>query len=256
MSARFALRDIPGPEPAIEKSGPAEPLAREAEGLRLVAGRTWAPRLVAAGPGRVVATRCPGAPRPLAELGAGDARRLGAVLRELHDLRRGAEGGLWSWPEPARSPAAYRERRAEDAEAALAGTPHAGLARRALRAAPLPPAAADPFRLLHGDLVEANIVWGPAGPALVDWEFWRMGDPAEDLAYLAELNRLPGDVCSAVLEGYGSAGEVAAAIDAWRAVVALDAAAWYLGEGMDREAAGLLARGAALAAEAPAPRGP
>jgi aminoglycoside phosphotransferase (APT) family kinase protein len=246
VTARFTLRDLGGAEPTIEKRGPADALAREAEALRLLAGRDWAPRLVADGPGVVVATRCPGAPRPLAGLGRADARRLGAVLREAHDVRRAAEGGLWWWPSPAASAADYRARRAGDAEAALAGTGYAGLARRAL-AVPLPGRAeAEPFRLLHGDLVEDNVVWGAAGPALVDWEFWRMGDPAEDLAYLAELNRLPDAVLTAVLDGYGRP-VAAAAVDAWRAVVALDAGGWYLREGMEAEAAPLLARGAALA---------
>ncbi len=245
MNARFTFRDLAGAEPQIEKRGPADALAREAEALRLVAGRAWAPRLVAAGPGVVRATRCPGAPRPLASLAPPDARRLGAVLREAHDVRRAAEGGLWWWPSPAISVAAYRAGRAEDAEAALAGTRYAGLARLAL-AVPLPARAeTEPFRLLHGDLVEENVVWGPRGPALVDWEFWRMGDPAEDLAYLAELNRLPGPATEAVLEGYGGAG-AAAALDAWRAVVALDAGGWYLREGMEAEAQPLLARGAQL----------
>ncbi len=250
MSTRFTLRDLPGPPPLVEKRGPAAALAREAAALRLVAGRPWAPQLVADEPGLVRTTRCPGAPRPVAALDAGDARRLGEVLREAHDAHRSGEGGLDAWPSPAVSLADYRARRAEDTEAALEGTAHAGLARRAL-AAPLPErGGARPFRLLHGDLVEANLVWGPDGPALVDWEFWRMGDPAEDIAYLAEVNRLPDAALDAVLGGYGRP-EVAAAVGAWRALVALDAGAWYLREGMDAEAGPLLARGARLASRDP-----
>jgi DNA-binding MarR family transcriptional regulator/aminoglycoside phosphotransferase (APT) family kinase protein len=250
MSARFTLRDLPGPPPQVEKRGPAAALAREAAALRLVAGRPWAPQLVAHEPGLLVSTRCPGAPRPLAALDASDARRLGALLREAHEVRRASEGGLDHWPAPARSLADYRARRAEDTEAALAGTAHAGLARRALGASLPERAGARPFRLLHGDLVEANVVWGPDGPALVDWEFWRMGDPAEDIAYLAEVNRLPPAALEAVLEGYGRP-EVAAAVGPWRALVALDAGGWYLREGLDATAGPLLARGARLAARDP-----
>jgi aminoglycoside phosphotransferase (APT) family kinase protein len=246
VSTRFTLRDLPGAEPAIEKAGPADALAREAEALAIVAGHRWAPRLLAAGPGRITTARCPGAPRDLARLDAADARLLGAVLREVHDLRAAAEGGLPWWPAPACSLDAYREARAGDAEAALGATPAAGLARRALDL-PLPArAGAAPFRLLHGDLVGANVVWGPDGPALVDWEFWRMGDPAEDLAYLAELNALPDPVLAGVLEGYGRAA-TAAAVAAWRAIAALDAAGWYLAQGMEDQARPLLARGASLA---------
>jgi aminoglycoside phosphotransferase (APT) family kinase protein len=99
--------------------------------------------------------------------------------------------------------------------------------------------------MLHGDLVEANVVWGPGGPALVDWEFWRLGDPAEDLAYACELNRLPPAACRALLAGYGAPG-MEERIDAWRTIVALDAAAWYLREGMPAQAAPLLTRGRRL----------
>ncbi|HEX2504391.1 MAG TPA: aminoglycoside phosphotransferase family protein [Miltoncostaeaceae bacterium] len=250
MSARFTLRDLPGAEPMVEKAGAPDALAREAEALRLVAGHPWAPRLVAAEAGRLVTTRCPGAPRPLAALPSADARRLGTVLREVHEVRRASEGGLWWWREPAGSLAGYRAARAEDAEALLAGTPWAGLARLALRA-PVPQSPDEaPFRHLHGDLAEANIVWGPRGPVLVDWEFWRMGDPAEEIAYLAEVNRLPDAVLTAVLEGYAGP-EVAAVASAWRALVALDAGGWYLREGMEAEARPLLERGAALARREP-----
>ncbi len=75
-----------------------------------------------------------------------------------------------------------------------------------------------------------------------------MGDPAEDLAYLAEVNRLPDPVLAAVLDGYARP-EVAAAVDAWRALVALDAGGWYLREGMEAEARPLLERGAELLAK-------
>ncbi|HSJ72767.1 MAG TPA: hypothetical protein VK904_00495, partial [Miltoncostaeaceae bacterium] len=85
MAARFTVRDLAGSEPMVEKRGPAEALAREAAALRLVARHAWAPRLVADGPGFVVATRCPGTPRPLAGLDPAAARRLGAVLREAHE---------------------------------------------------------------------------------------------------------------------------------------------------------------------------
>jgi aminoglycoside phosphotransferase (APT) family kinase protein len=245
VSARFQLRDLPGPPARVEKRGPGDALAREAAALGLVAGRPWAPRLVHHERGVLVSTRCPGAPRPLAELDPADARLLGAVLREVHETRRARQGGLAWWSHPVRSLGDYRARRALDAERSLAGSPHSGLARRAL-AAPLPEAAdAEAFRLLHGDLVGANVVWGPGGPALVDWEFWRMGDPAEDLAYLAETNALPGALLDVVLDGY-ALPEIADRVDAWRALVALDAGGWYAREGMDAEARPLLERGRLL----------
>ncbi len=87
--------------------------------------------------------------------------------------------------------------------------------------------------MLHGDLVDANVVWGADGPALVDWEFSRMGDPAEDLAYLVEVNGLPDAVAGAVLEGYALPG-MAARMEVWRALAAADAGAWYRRRGHGR----------------------
>jgi aminoglycoside phosphotransferase (APT) family kinase protein len=214
-----------------------------------VAGASWAPAVVAHEPGLLVSSRMPGAPRPLADLDGDEARRLGVVLRAVHDTRRAGEGGLWWWAEPAATLAGYRAARVDDAEGALAGTGHAGLAARAA-AAGAPPEShdgPDPFRLLHGDLVEANVVWDGSTPALVDWEFCRMGDPAEDLAYLIEVNAIPSAPAASLLRAYGPP-EMDRRVDAWRGLVAADAAAWYLAEEMAAEAAPMLARAEGLAA--------
>ena len=41
------------------------------------------------------------------------------------------------------------------------------------------------WSLLHDDLVYQNIVWGANGePRFIDWEDTRIGDPAEELAYI------------------------------------------------------------------------
>jgi aminoglycoside phosphotransferase (APT) family kinase protein len=241
VSARFHVTDLPGDPPRVEKRGDPGAIAREAEALTILTGRPWVPALVEHSPGRMVSTRLPGAPRPIAAIGASEAQRLGALVREAHEVRRGADGGLWSWARPSATLAGYRRRRAEDTEALLAGGAHAGLARRALGRAGDDGARPEPFRMLHGDLVESNVVWGPDGPALVDWEFWRMGDPAEDLAYLIEVNGLPPAVVSALIEGYALPG-IGRRVDRWRALVAADAGAWYLAEGTADRAALLLER--------------
>lgn len=245
VSTRFRLTEIPGAPPLIEKRGDAAAIGREVAALTALEGRPWAPALVAAGPGWMRTTRLPGSPRAIAGAAPAEARRLGAVLRQAHEARRSGSGGLWGWEGPASSLAEYRSRRAGDTGRALAGTPDAGLAPAALAAGADAPDAPEPFRLLHGDLVEANVVWGPHGPGLVDWEFWRLGDPAEDLAYLIELNGLPDDVAAAVLEGYGLPG-MGERASGWRALVAADAGAWYLAEGMLPEAARMLDRARSL----------
>lgn len=248
MSERFRIRQVSGDPGSIEKSGDPEALAREVAALTLLGGRAGAPDLVEHAHGRMVSSRLPGAPRTIAAVGASEARRLGALVREAHDARRAASGGLWWWPAPADSLAGYRRRRAEDTERALAGGPHAGLADRACDAsdgADGPDGDASPFRMLHGDLVESNVVWGPDGPGLVNWEFWRMGDPAEDLAYLVETNSLPDRLVGPLLNGYALPG-MGERMRRWRALVAADAGAWYLSEGFVEESARLLARARAL----------
>ena len=82
-----------------------------------------------------------------------------------------------------------------------------------------------------------------------------MGDPAEDLAYLAETNGLPEPVLAALAGGYGVA-VIGERVDAWRALLALDAGAWYAREGMDAEARPLLERGRLLTSRIPRRGGP
>jgi aminoglycoside phosphotransferase (APT) family kinase protein len=247
MPERFSVVIAAG---RVAKRGDPAALAREAAALAAVAGRPWAPGVVRREPGLLVTERVRGAPRDLAALGGEEARRLGAVLREVHDARAAGAGGLWWWEAPARSLREYREARVRDAEAALAGTADAGLARR-VAAVPSPgPATDGPFAFLHGDLVAANVLWPPAGgPVLVDWEFARAGDPAEDLAYLAELNGLPDAVLGGVLEGHGTPG-MAARVEGWRGLVAADAGGWYLAHGMEADAERMLARARGRAAPA------
>ncbi len=237
VAARFRLQDLPGDPPRIVKSGDPAALAREADALGRLAGAAWAPALVEHRPGRLVTTRLPGAPRPAVALGPGDARLLGAVLAALHGRGTSPSGGLWWWERPADDLAGYRRGRVRDAEAALAGTAGAGIA----AAAAATGSVDAPFRMSHGDLVLANVVWGPDGPGLVDWEFWRWADPAEDLAYAIACNGLGAPLAAALLDGYGDPA-TAARVPGWVPVVAADAAGWYLAHGMGADAARMLAR--------------
>lgn len=234
---RFSLTTLDDP-PRVIKRGDRAPLAREARALRLLAGTGLAPQLIRSQPGMMTMQRLPGTPRPLQQLDDGDLRRLGATIRRVHELRRRATGARHVWPGRAGSLAAYARRRLADMDVpdgpltAVVGQIAAGLASSA-------PAGGMPFRLVHGDLVGDNIVWAPQ-PMLVDWEFWRIGDPAEDLGYLFAVNDLGDGACLAVLEGYGDPSMEARAA-AWRPACALDAGLWYLRGGHTKQGRKLVA---------------
>ncbi|MFN8124419.1 MAG: phosphotransferase [Thermoleophilia bacterium] len=228
---RFALTREPGPPPAVVKTGPEAPLAHEAAALALLAGVPGVPALIAHSAGRLVMAEVDGAPRDLAAAGDGDLRELGRLLARVHARGVCAAAALPWWPSPETTAAGYAARRAEGAARALADAGHPVTV--------AVPRCEAPFRPVHGDLVAANIVWGPA-PHLVDWEFWRWGDPAEDLAYLAEANGLDDARLAAVLDGHGNPA-VAGRVPGWRPVAAAETAAWWLGVGRADLAAPLLA---------------
>lgn len=241
---RFDLTVADG---VVIKRGDAPSLAREALGQRHAAGLDIAPRLIAAHRGVIVTELLDGTERALDTIRPSDAYELGSTVRRLHDSRRTATGGRPQWPSRARSLTSYRRLRAIDVLAAAG--PDRRLAERIIAA--LPPLKAtparQPFRLLHGDLVAANVIWTPA-PRLVDFEFWRMGDPAEDLAYLIELNALPPAVVAGILDGYANA-RVADRIDSWRTLCALDAGLWYRRAAQQERATELIERAARSIAE-------
>ena len=245
---RFAVSAVDGPPGQVIKRGPRGPLAREARALRIVERLGVAPRLVRVEPGTIVTDLVDGTERPLDRLGPADARALGRTLRAVHESRQTTTGWLPEWRSRAPDLDAYRRRRAGDARAAAGAD--AALANRVVAAfTPMRDVAdASPFRLLHGDLVSSNVLWTPA-PRLVDWEFWRMGDPAEDLAYLAEVNAMPAPVLARVLDAYGDRA-VAARIDGWRALCALDAGLWYQRAGVASAARRLLRRAGELSGAA------
>lgn len=229
---RFALARDPGPPPAVVKTGPVGSLAHEAAALALLAGVPGVPPLIAHAPGRLTVALIPGAPRDVRSLRPADLRELGRLLARVHGHGTSPVAALPWWDDPESDPARYAARRAGGAAAAL------DAAGRAITIDA--PAAAAPFRPVHGDLVAANIVWAPR-PHLVDWEFWRWGDPAEDLAYLAEANGLDDDRLAAVLEGHGDV-DVAGRVPGWRPVAAAETAAWWLEVGRPDLAGPLMER--------------
>jgi aminoglycoside phosphotransferase (APT) family kinase protein len=86
------------------------------------------------------------------------------------------------------------------------------------------------FALLHGDLSLGNILWEGDHVALIDWEFARDGDPAEDLAYLIADQDIAPDIIAELADTYVGAGGdpwAFARLPVWLPLVALDAALWW-----------------------------
>ena len=170
------------------------------------------------------------------------------MLAAVHARRATASGGLPGWRARATSLVGYARGRGRDAAARATTAGERALVDRAAacarEAAQQAPGGPRPFALLHGDLVGANVVWPADGgePVLVDWEFWRMGDPAEDLAYLVALNRLPATVADGVHRGYGADAPLAAREHLWRPLVLADAGLWLRAHGDPAGAAALLDR--------------
>ncbi len=243
LAGRASFSPLPrGDRPLIRKAGHADVIAREARGAR-IAGPGIAPDVVVVEPGAMTSVRIAGAPRDLSRLAPDRARALGALIRQAHERRRTASGALPGWRSRVASLTAYARRRGADATARTSTPAERDLVARAtalvIARAPTTPRA---FRFLHGDLVQSNVVWGPNGPVLVDWEFHRQGDPAEDLAYLEAVNGVPARVSALIREGYRAGVALSARVEAWHPLVLLDAGLWYRDAGHHDRAAALIAR--------------
>jgi aminoglycoside phosphotransferase (APT) family kinase protein len=67
---------------------------------------------------------------------------------------------------------------------------------------------AGPLRLLHGDVSAGNVLWTPQ-PVLIDWEYARIGDPADEIGYLFGQNALRPEQREGFWRGYGAGFEPA-----------------------------------------------
>ena len=94
------------------------------------------------------------------------------------------------------------------------------------------------FVQLHGDLSIGNIIWDDAAVTLIDWEYARWGDPAEDLAYLITEQRASREVADNLRTAYLEAGgseEIWSRVPAYASLVALDSALWWVDYLIDNE---------------------
>lgn len=88
--------------------------------------------------------------------------------------------------------------------------------------------------LLHGDIGPGNVLWNPE-PCLIDWEYARLGDPADELAYTFDQNALTPSQRRAFWAGYqqgtDSGSRLAHIIeraDWWEPVTLLGSALWWV----------------------------
>ena len=92
----------------------------------------------------------------------------------------------------------------------------------------------DRLALLHGDIALGNVLWGP-DPVLIDWEYARLGDPADEIAYLFDQNGLDAADREAFWRGYRScAGSDATfddgtidRVDWWEPLTLLGSTLWW-----------------------------
>lgn len=179
----------------------------------------------------------PGSNAPAESVSLAARERLGEALAWVHRHRR---AGYMIWPslEPRSGTRAdnYRARIASLQRYRSAATlPDAATRIAALEAlAESLPAengwADSAFALIHGDLSPGNVLWDGDDIHLIDWEFARDGDPAEDLAYLIAEGKLTPDTFSDIAEAYVTAGGepwAMARVGAWLPLVALDAELWW-----------------------------
>lgn len=230
------LLDAPDGRRVVVKLGCGAAIDREARGLAHVAGLGVAPAVVAHGPGTLVTEWLAGDSPGLATIAPERAAALGRALARIHGRVKATAGSYDGWETPARDLPEYRRRRARDISSQTGGPDPDG------RPAP---AGGGPFCLVHGDVWGGNVIWQEGRPRLVDWEFHRVGDPAEDLAYAAAMDDMPPGLVAAVLTGYG-APHLAPAVRWWRPLLALDCAEWFTAEGDAARAGALRAQAARL----------
>ncbi len=97
--------------------------------------------------------------------------------------------------------------------------------------------------LLHGDISSANLLWAPE-PVLIDWEYARLGDPADEVAYLFTQNALLEYQQDAFWRGYTEcltddrARSIIQRVRCWEPITLLGSVLWWLSAWSRTEAAG------------------
>ena len=92
----------------------------------------------------------------------------------------------------------------------------------------------EPLVLLHGDPGAGNIIWTPH-PVLIDWEYARLGDPADEVAYIFGQHGLAASERDAFWRGYRTSTDpqrhlqhVVDRVRSWEPLTLLGSALWWL----------------------------
>jgi aminoglycoside phosphotransferase (APT) family kinase protein len=235
----------------VSDAAEREQVAREAAVLGALAGSA-APRLLDVclddrwfGAPSMCTEFIPGEHRELASAASSELRALGAVIGSVHARPvdgladhfhgpRTAAGYLDQWSEliagylpKLRQPLPSRV--APDVDQALSSVGR--ILDGPLRAAWTD--ADDRLVLLHGDVTPGNVLWADH-PVLIDWEYARLGDPADDVAYIFAQHGLGEAQRQAFWSGYGRAAQrpafdrIAGRVRLWEPVILLGSALWWL----------------------------
>lgn len=87
------------------------------------------------------------------------------------------------------------------------------------------------FAQIHGDLSIGNLLWTDEAVNLIDWEYARAADPAEELAYLFTEQPVLVSLMDSMLAAYIEAGGDSSAVERvapWAAFTAVDSAVWWV----------------------------
>lgn len=188
----------------------------------------------------------PGQQRELVAVAPTDVERLGSVVGWVHGL---PADDLVEWLPSSTSRAAYLDGRLEVLTRKLPSVRDplpASLQRRVKRAMLLVNDRLERARnaesfgsdeglvLLHGDVAAGNIIWAPK-PVLIDWEYARLGDPADEVAYIFTQNGLTPSQRMAFWRGYRRTSSprqrlehVADRVRWWEPVTLLGSVLWWV----------------------------
>lgn len=204
----------------------------------------------------------PGRPRELATLGPAEIFRLGSVMARVHGRPTTELGGGFA---TAGSVLSYAASRLHSIMSGLEWVrdplPAPMQARLKTVAESLQRSfetrhdtpsftTGEPLALLHGDPAGGNILWNGSDPVLIDWEYARLGDPADEIAYLFEQSGLGPTQREGFWDGYRQSTSashdlagVGQRVAWWEPVTLLGSTLWWVERWIrrtDAEASGRL----------------